>query len=420
MTSGSGFPERLRKLAELESGDYTRWNVIPNLSVVASYSFTTQTIELAEVSAQRYMGALSGDPAAQNKVLPLLLHEWRHWLDHIGTVWGQRLLTLGYNAIHARLAGKETDFRRIVDFRRKLRDDRFEKFYSEIYKQDDPAQAVRGWRYEFSTGARFDHNGVPSEEHPIIFTRFRWLGGSLACRVPLSVASLLETSAMHFEFEAESVTIGNLSEDEQQNALEALQTRYLDNFYKPALTDYSVAAHAVSNIVGPSDVPRCLQLSSALANVALNLVDHHFDLLKIPSRFENWGKRNQALLLNRNRGYAFLCLCCHAPQNPESSTVLKVEQQALTASEKELLGDLLPTWSADMAEMQLSSNKLSWWGSHLLGLFFTLVALSMGAPFWFDMLNKFINIRNSGKAPDRASAQPPSPPAQVAAKGAGV
>ncbi|HLQ50077.1 MAG TPA: hypothetical protein VK129_01185, partial [Terriglobales bacterium] len=78
-----------------------------------------------------------------------------------------------------------------------------------------------------------------------------------------------------------------------------------------------------------------------------------------------------------------------------------------------------PTWSADMAEMQLSSNKLSWWGSHLLGLFFTLVALSMGAPFWFDMLNKFINIRNSGKAPDRASTQEP-PPAQAAAKGAGV
>jgi len=108
------------------------------------------------------------------------------------------------------------------------------------------------------------------------------------------------------------------------------------------------------------------------------------------------------------------------PQNPESSTVLKVEQQALTASEKELLGDLLPTWSADMAEMQLSSNKLSWWGAHLLGLFFTLVALSMGAPFWFDMLNKFINIRNSGKAPERSSAQPPPPPAQTAAKGAGV
>jgi len=53
-------------------------------------------------------------------------------------------------------------------------------------------------------------------------------------------------------------------------------------------------------------------------------------------------------------------------------------------------------------------------------LFFTLVALSMGAPFWFDMLNKFINIRNGGKVPERSSAQQPPPPAQTTAKGAGA
>lgn len=33
----------------------------------------------------------------------------------------------------------------------------------------------------------------------------------------------------------------------------------------------------------------------------------------------------------------------------------------------------------------------------LLGWLFTAIAISFGAPFWFDMLNKLINLRNAGK-----------------------
>ncbi len=44
----------------------------------------------------------------------------------------------------------------------------------------------------------------------------------------------------------------------------------------------------------------------------------------------------------------------------------------------------------------------------LIGILLTAVAASLGAPFWFDMLNKLINIRAVGKAPNEA-APPPSP-----------
>lgn len=37
---------------------------------------------------------------------------------------------------------------------------------------------------------------------------------------------------------------------------------------------------------------------------------------------------------------------------------------------------------------------------HLLGWFLTAVAVSLGAPFWFDTLNKFMNIRSAGTAPN--------------------
>jgi hypothetical protein len=38
-----------------------------------------------------------------------------------------------------------------------------------------------------------------------------------------------------------------------------------------------------------------------------------------------------------------------------------------------------------------------------IGLFLTGLAVSLGAPFWFDMLNKFINLRAAGTKPEKAT-----------------
>jgi hypothetical protein len=50
----------------------------------------------------------------------------------------------------------------------------------------------------------------------------------------------------------------------------------------------------------------------------------------------------------------------------------------------------------------------------ILGWFLTIVAVSLGAPFWFDLLNKIVNLRNAGRKPEtaeqNAAASPPQPP----------
>jgi hypothetical protein len=46
---------------------------------------------------------------------------------------------------------------------------------------------------------------------------------------------------------------------------------------------------------------------------------------------------------------------------------------------------------------------------HLLGWLITALAATLGAPFWFDMLNKVIAIRSVGKSPEER----PKPPRQV-------
>ncbi|HEV7508857.1 MAG TPA: hypothetical protein VGS07_28515 [Thermoanaerobaculia bacterium] len=51
----------------------------------------------------------------------------------------------------------------------------------------------------------------------------------------------------------------------------------------------------------------------------------------------------------------------------------------------------------------------AWWNTirfHFFGWLLTAFAISLGAPFWFDMLNKVINIRSSGASPEE---QPKSP-----------
>lgn len=55
-------------------------------------------------------------------------------------------------------------------------------------------------------------------------------------------------------------------------------------------------------------------------------------------------------------------------------------------------------------KMEFSSAKESGWLLFVLikiiGLAVTVIAIMMGAPFWFDVLNKISNLRGSGKKPD--------------------
>ena len=48
-----------------------------------------------------------------------------------------------------------------------------------------------------------------------------------------------------------------------------------------------------------------------------------------------------------------------------------------------------------------------------LGFLITALAISLGAPFWFDLLNKFINLRVSGAKPDEKSSTPVSKTASL-------
>ena len=51
------------------------------------------------------------------------------------------------------------------------------------------------------------------------------------------------------------------------------------------------------------------------------------------------------------------------------------------------------------------------WPTMVVGWLITAFAVSLGAPFWFDLLNKFVNIRAAGKAPEEQPKSPKEVPA---------
>ena len=70
-------------------------------------------------------------------------------------------------------------------------------------------------------------------------------------------------------------------------------------------------------------------------------------------------------------------------------------------------------WSKEEWNAMKSAGFLEWL-EKILGFIITAFAISLGAPFWFDMLRKIINIRNAGPIksvipPTPASAIPPTP-----------
>lgn len=69
------------------------------------------------------------------------------------------------------------------------------------------------------------------------------------------------------------------------------------------------------------------------------------------------------------------------------------------------LGSPAPTADADAADPRMilpsrESDPALWWLLKFIGIILTTLAISQGAPFWFDLLQKAVNLRLSGDAPE--------------------
>ncbi|HWW59993.1 MAG TPA: hypothetical protein VN181_01370 [Thermoanaerobaculia bacterium] len=99
-------------------------------------------------------------------------------------------------------------------------------------------------------------------------------------------------------------------------------------------------------------------------------------------------------------------------------------QQRFQDAEKQLRGLGLPIgWTAssygcptcDKSEQPRLARfrDICWlrcWALKLLGILITACAISLGAPFWFDMLNRFIVVRSTVKPAEKSGTEAPKEP----------
>ena len=89
------------------------------------------------------------------------------------------------------------------------------------------------------------------------------------------------------------------------------------------------------------------------------------------------------------------------PTNPQITSTN--EGNTVSPEEQVLLGQVLGWQNA------LQDKSARAWVERILGWLLTILAICLGAPFWFDLLNKFVNIRSAGKAPDEKPKKPKKP-----------
>ena len=80
------------------------------------------------------------------------------------------------------------------------------------------------------------------------------------------------------------------------------------------------------------------------------------------------------------------------------------QQAVVVAGNAETTSDTLQVPDDLLASFPLGWEGVSdwgWggWGTHLLGWLFTAVAVSLGAPFWFDLLSRVAKLRGTGRRP---------------------
>jgi hypothetical protein len=88
-----------------------------------------------------------------------------------------------------------------------------------------------------------------------------------------------------------------------------------------------------------------------------------------------------------------------------------IAQKGDTADIQAASKNLQERWQATLSELRplpigwnedwKSLKDWWWWPQKIIGLLVTGLALSLGAPFWFDLLNKFMSLRGTGQKPQR-------------------
>ncbi|CCV03309.1 hypothetical protein MESS2_1030166 [Mesorhizobium metallidurans STM 2683] len=316
-------------------------NFYPNATSIAEFRPNSLTIHFHYLNRESYAEVGSGKTnSADRPKVEVVAHELAHWSDQVSSLWGQRYLTGLFDAYHAMRAGREELFKDVVTLYDEQRRILFPRYYRVVADAPRLHSHKMPWRIDFSAGQEFDAYGAIDETRPIYFVAFSDNeNGTRVARQPITVGSLLETTATWAELLTGFGIISSLGHDEQVVERALWMKERLTALYQPDLTVYTAPVHMLAKFTGVSDLLWSYERGAVLANIALNMTKVHFDSLRHPDEFAPFGSRRRAFAIAQNRGYAFAVLARHASK-------VDTEKGALTWASEVLSRAGLPEWPA--------------------------------------------------------------------------
>lgn len=319
------------------------WKKFPDTQTLGYYHSIGNYIYLSEYKNEEDFQKSIQNPSLDKNRFSVFIHEMQHYYDQVSTLWGVKKLYKLYQAYDAVIKFNEHEFYKFRDLELSFKRDYFLDYFTETYKE------IKGdfnnkWAFRISSGLRFSYNGKVDENLPILFIVFGSSKGEKISRVPLSVVTLLETTATFQEFNFLMLEASKLDSPFKENQIKVISKKFENLLYDPKLTLYSAAVHIVSvnlQILSPIEGYKA---SSLFAKISLNLPSQIFSKIKIHSEFQttkDWEVRSQKMLDNNERGFAFLLLVRNYVTefgvDKDSLTVENILKASNLPSEQEIL-----------------------------------------------------------------------------------
>lgn len=305
------------------------------------------------------------NPTLDKDRFSVFIHEMQHYFDHVSTLWGALRLCNLYQAFDAVLKFNEYEFYKLRELELNVKRDIFLDYYTENYAKISGDFNDR-WGFEITSGSRFSPDGKVNEDLPILFVVFYSSKKEKISRVPLSVVSLLETSAIFSEFDFLMSEAMKLSSPFKENQVKAIFKKFESLLYNPDLTLYSVAVHLVSVNLQISNPIDAYKSSSLLAKIALNIPSKLFQTIKIHSQFEIsevWQHKAKKMLENQERGFVFYLLIKNYVElfgvDPNNLTVENILKASNLPTEQEVEELVLSEIAELDSKITLGKNSLT-------------------------------------------------------------
>ncbi|SCY96211.1 hypothetical protein [Flavobacterium caeni] len=284
-------------------------NLFPNAArTIASYNTFSQVIDLNSFEQKDFIENLGKKPDNEQRIfnVSIFRHEIAHWNDHISTLWGHTRLCLLYNALNARANNELQEFWRIKMYGDVCKQDTLFEYFTELHHAVNGSFHER-WKAFVTAGLRFQANGYTNAEKPILFVSFRSNADVPIARVPISIASILETIATLEEYKIKFQSLGFVEDIVERKRLEKLFNTDLEKLiYNSKLTLYNVVSHLTANVMKASDIIWALETASAIGTIVLNLPISEMEKMKLAEfGSDDIDSRAAAFQQSCDKGYVF-------------------------------------------------------------------------------------------------------------------